>query len=59
MYTMLVLCWHLLKIFWKWHIPKFSPNQSFGCPKNSCGFPMVWWVAFFSLDVVSWFFNSF
>jgi len=56
---MLVLCWHLLKIFWKWHIPKFSPNQSFGCPKNSCGFPMVWWVAFFSLDVVSWFFNSF
>jgi len=59
MYTMLVLCWHLLKIFRKWHIPKFSPNHSFGCLKNSCGFPMVWWVVFFSLDVVSWFFNSF
>lgn len=34
MYTMLVLCWHLLKIFRKWHIPKFSPIHSFGCLKK-------------------------
>jgi hypothetical protein len=42
MYSMLVLCWHQMKNFRKWHLPKFSSNQSFSCLKKYLAVVFRW-----------------